>query len=67
MICAASALLVQFSLCVATAQVDTGDSSQLIFALVLTRHSVRSPTGSVDKLRKYRQTTGRNGKFHLDI
>jgi 4-phytase/acid phosphatase len=52
-ICVASALLLQLSLGVATAQVDAGDSSQLIFALVLTRHGVRSPTGSVDKLKRY--------------
>ena len=52
-ICVASALLVQSSLCVAAAQVDAGDSSRLIFALVLTRHGVRSPTGSVDKLKRY--------------
>jgi 4-phytase / acid phosphatase len=49
----ASALLLQLSLGVATAQVDSGDSSQLIFALILTRHGVRSPTGSVDKLKRY--------------
>lgn len=52
-ICVASALLLQSSLCVATAQVDAGDSGQLIFALVLTRHGVRSPTGSVDKLNRF--------------
>jgi 4-phytase/acid phosphatase len=33
--------------------VDAGDSGQLIFALVLTRHGVRSPTGSVDKLNRF--------------
>ena len=49
----ASALLLQSSLCIATAQVASGDSSQLIFALVLTRHGVRSPTSSVGKLRQY--------------
>lgn len=53
MICVASALVLQSSLCIATAQVDAGDSSQLIFALVLTRHGVRSPTGSVNKLKQY--------------
>jgi 4-phytase / acid phosphatase len=52
-ICVASALLMQSSLCIANAQADAGDSSQLIFALVLTRHGVRSPTGSVDKLKQY--------------
>jgi 4-phytase / acid phosphatase len=51
--CIASALLLQSSLCVAAAEVDAGDSSQLIFALVLTRHGVRSPTGSPDKLKRY--------------
>ena len=52
-ICVASALLMQSSLCIANAQADSGDSSQLIFALILTRHGVRSPTGSVDKLKQY--------------
>jgi 4-phytase / acid phosphatase len=52
-ICVASVLLLPACLCIATAQVDAGDTSQLIFALVLTRHGVRSPTGSLNKLKQY--------------
>ncbi|MGO8719996.1 MAG: histidine-type phosphatase [Acidobacteriaceae bacterium] len=52
-ICVASGLILQGSLAIATAQASRGDSSQLKFALVLTRHGVRSPTGNMYKLNPY--------------
>ncbi|MGC1783588.1 MAG: histidine-type phosphatase [Acidobacteriaceae bacterium] len=53
MICAVSGLFLQASLAIATAQANRSDSSQLKFALVLTRHGVRSPTGNMDKVNPY--------------
>jgi 4-phytase/acid phosphatase len=53
LMCVASALLLQATQLTAAAQGDPDNSSRLVFALVLTRHGVRSPTGSAEKLKRY--------------